>query len=636
MDRQRVERSVTGGPQPTESVGIAATAPITARYPIRDASGVLVAVHCRQERTGGKRMWWERPDGTPGLGGLPLADLPLYGINRLTAGPTVVLVEGEKAAEALLAAGIQAVGTVTGASATPSSARLTELAGRSVYLWPDSDAVGRDHMERIATILEQLGVASLQWIEPPAEVPSGWDAADADPETVAELISTARVLPLIPGRIGGTETVEIRRPIGARIVRMSEVIAEQVAWLWPGRIPAGKLTILDGDPGTGKSTISIDLAARVSTGQPMPGDTTSRPPTGVVLLSAEDGLADTIRPRLDAAGADAARVVALAAIVNADGIERLPSLPGDLARLEDAIRANDAALVVVDVLMAYLDRAINAHRDQDVRGALAQLAAVAEHTGAAILVLRHLNKSSGGPAIYRGGGSIGIIGAARSALVVGRDPDDETRMVLAVAKANLAPTASSLAYRIVDRDGVGAIDWGEVTAHTAAELLAARSEATAEERTALDDARVLLAECLANGPVSAKEVRAEARSAGVANRTLDRAKAALHIVARKVGRPGEHGQRWEWSLPEGRQEPPKHANLEAWRTSSPLGVLQHERDGVPPEPFGRRDEDPSTDPGLPARREDHTDGLFLISPQQDAGAPTREPSRSAAEEWEAI
>jgi hypothetical protein len=417
---------------------------------------------------------------------------------------------------------------------------------------------------------------------------------------------------------------------------MAEVVPERVGWLWPGRIPAGKLTILDGDPGIGKSTISIDLAARVSTGRPMPGDTTSRPSAGVVLLSAEDGLADTIRPRLDAAGADATRVVALVAIIKADGIERLPSLPGDLAPLEGAIRAHDAALVIVDVLMAYLDRAVNTHRDQDVRGALAQLAAVAEHTGAAILVLRHLNKSTGGPAIYRGGGSIGIIGAARSALVVGRDPDDETRMVLAVSKANLAPTASSLAYRIVDRDGVGAIEWGEPTAHSAADLLAARSEATADERTALDDAKDILAEFLAKGPVSAQEARAEARSAGVANRTLDRAKAALRVVARKVGRPGEPGQRWEWALPEGRQELPKHANLEEWRTSAQVGVLQHVPDAVPPEPFGRRDEDPSTNARLPSGHEDHTDGLILIRPQRDAGVPARDSARPAADEWEAI
>lgn len=331
----------------------------------------------------------------------------------------------------------------------------------------------------------------------------------------------------------------------ARIVRLSDVMPERVGWLWPARIPLGKLTVLDGDPGLGKSTISIDLAARVSTGRPMPDDTTGRPPAGVVLLSAEDGLADTIRPRLDAAGADTSRVVALAAIVTGLGIERLPSLPIDLPRLETAIVAHRATLVVVDVLMAFLDGAINAHRDQDVRGALAQLAAMAERTGAAILVLRHLNKSAGGPAIYRGGGSIGIVGAARSALVVGIDPQDESRCILAVTKANLARLAPSLAYRIVDASGTGRIFWEGATDHTAAQLLAMPT--TPDERTAVDDAQDVLSEILSGGPVGAKEVRAEARSAGIADRTLDRAKQALGVTVARVGGLGSAG-RWEWSL----------------------------------------------------------------------------------------
>ncbi len=347
----------------------------------------------------------------------------------------------------------------------------------------------------------------------------------------------------------------------ARIVHLSDVIAERVDWLWPARIPLGKLTVLDGDPGLGKSTISIDLAARVSTGRPMPGETVGRAAAGVVLLSAEDGLADTIRPRLDAAGADSGRIVALAAITTGRDSERLPSLPIDIPRLEVAIRDYDATLVVVDVLMAFLDGAINAHRDQDVRGALAQLAAMAERTGAAIVVLRHLNKSAGGPAIYRGGGSIGIVGAARSALVVGLDPEDETRCVLAVTKANLARLAPSLAYRIVDDHGTGRIDWEGETTHTAAQLLA--MPATADERTAVDDAKDVLRDILSGGPVGAKDARAEAHSAGIADRTLDRAKLALGITVARVGGLGTAG-RWEWSLD------PKYAT-KSLRTPVPEG-----------------------------------------------------------------
>lgn len=329
----------------------------------------------------------------------------------------------------------------------------------------------------------------------------------------------------------------------SRIVRLSDVRPERIDWLWPARIPIGKLTILDGDPGLGKSTLSLDLAARVSCGRPMPDEVVGRPPAGVVLLSAEDGLADTIRPRLDAAGADVSRVVALTAVY-ADGSDRLPTLPADLDRLEAAIVGHGAELVIIDVLMAYLAGEVNAHRDQDVRGALAPLAAMAEQTGAAIVVLRHLNKSTGGPAVYRGGGSIGIVGAARSALVVGRDPDDETRLVLAVTKANLAPVPPSLAYRIVDHDGAGAIAWEGASSLTAAQLLSVPT--SSEDRSALDEAKAVLRDLLGAGAVPAKDVQRQARDAGISDATLRRAKDGLGV---KSIRPDGFTGPWSWVLP---------------------------------------------------------------------------------------
>ncbi len=149
------------------------------RYELRDASGLLVAVHCRRDGPDGKSMWWELPDGTLGLGTMPVADLPLYGIERLDAfASTVVIVEGEKAAEALWNVGITAVGTVTGAHTTPSPDVLAELGGRRVILWPDADDVGRKHMAAIAELIAGLGCA-VTIVEPPADVSPGWDAADA-------------------------------------------------------------------------------------------------------------------------------------------------------------------------------------------------------------------------------------------------------------------------------------------------------------------------------------------------------------------------------------------------------------------------------------------------------------------------
>lgn len=238
-----------------------------------------------------------------------------------------------------------------------------------------------------------------------------------------------------------------------RSTRLADVVAERVEWLWPGRMPRGKLVVLDGDPSVGKSTLALDLAARITTGHPMPGeDLAMVPPSAVVLMAAEDGLADTIRPRLDAAGADCTRVHHLDAVPTVDDEgtvrERPPVIPGDVEAIEALVVATGAVLVIVDVLMAYLSGRSDSHRDQDVRGALAPLVAVAERTGATIVVLRHLTKSPGGAAIYRGGGSIGIVGAARSALLAAVDPDDDTgtRRVLAAIKCNLGPLSAAMGY----------------------------------------------------------------------------------------------------------------------------------------------------------------------------------------------
>src|SRR5262249_2461898 len=153
----------------------------------------------------------------------------------------------------------------------------------------------------------------------------------------------------------------------------------------------------------------------------------------------------TIRPRVEALGGDLTRVHVLHG-PTVDGHEFLPSFPRDLGRLEAAIRARNAALVIVDPVMAFLDETICSSNDQSVRQALAPLAVVAEATGAAILLVRHLNKAGGAKAVYRGGGSIGIVGACRSAWLIGKHPGDDRQRVLAQVKNNLAKPQPSLGY----------------------------------------------------------------------------------------------------------------------------------------------------------------------------------------------
>jgi archaellum biogenesis ATPase FlaH len=292
---------------------------------------------------------------------------------------------------------------------------------------------------------------------------------------------------------------------------LAEVKSEKVRWLWKGRIPYGKLTIVDGDPGTGKSAMTTDLAARVSAGRNFP-DATSCEASGVVLLNAEDGLADTIRPRLEAAGADLVRVLALATVSNGDGSERLLSIPEDLAIIRRGIELVNARLVIVDPMMAFVSGSVNTHKDQDIRRALGPLAKLAEETGAAVVVVRHLNQATGQNPLYRGGGSIGIIGQARSALLVAKDPQDECRRVLAPLKSNLAKSAPSLVFTLTEAaNGAVRVEWKGATTHTADVLLAAPLDP--EERSSLDEAMEFLREELRHGPRWSVQVKKDARTA---------------------------------------------------------------------------------------------------------------------------
>lgn len=365
-----------------------------------------------------------------------------------------------------------------------------------------------------------------------------------------------------------TPEVDLEALARSRFVRLCDVEPEHVSWLWPGRIPLGKVCIVDGDPGLGKSTLVLgEMASRVTTGTPWP-DGQPCPLGSVVMLTAEDGLGDTIRPRLDAHGADSSRVVAFEAVEYGPDDERLPSLALDVARIEAAVIREGALLVVVDVLMAFLGARTDAYRDQDVRTLLTPLVKMAERTGCAVICLRHLSKSGGANALYRGGGSIGIIGAARAGLLVALDPEDETRRVLAVTKNNLAAPVPALAFRLAPDEvrGCARIEWDGETAHTASQLL---ESGDAEERSAGDEAVAFLTELLEDGPMPASKVRKAARDAGIADRTLDRARKRAGIGSKREGF-GADGV-WSWSL--SATQPPKDAIERHPQATASYGAL---------------------------------------------------------------
>lgn len=340
----------------------------------------------------------------------------------------------------------------------------------------------------------------------------------------------------------------------ANAIFLRDVAAERLRWLSPGRLATGKLTVLDGDPGLGKSTLLCDWAARTSMGQPLP-DGEAGQPRGVVLLSAEDGLGDTIRPRLEAAGADLSRIIAMLTVPDGTPEGRFPELPLDVPYIRELIARVDAALLVIDPLMAYLGASVNSWRDQDARRALAPLATMADETDVAVVVLRHLNKAQSANALYRGGGSIGIIGAARCGLLVAADPDDPDRRILATTKTNLSRPPASLTFTLEPVPGrdVARVVYGGTSGLSASDLLSAPQDdegrAERDQRHgARQEAETWLLDLLYAGPVASRDVIRKARADGIAERTLERAKAALEVKAERTGGLGETGS-WTWSLP---------------------------------------------------------------------------------------
>jgi AAA domain len=267
---------------------------------------------------------------------------------------------------------------------------------------------------------------------------------------------------------------------------LADVVPEQVTWLWPGRIPVGKIVTLDGDPGLGKSAIALTMAAIVSRGDQWPDGTRCDETGDVLIMTAEDGVADTVRPRLDAAHADPRRVHVIDHVLDNCG-EPIPVTLAATDQIERHITETGARLLIIDVLMAYMPG--DAHKDQDVRKALTPFAKMAERTGCTMLLLRHLKRNTGGEPVYLGGGSIGIVGAARAGFMVTRDPDRPNDVrILASVKSNLASAPKSMEYRLVGADnGSVAVEWIGEDQRTAAELLMEPSDNLGETSRRIEE-----------------------------------------------------------------------------------------------------------------------------------------------------
>jgi hypothetical protein len=342
----------------------------------------------------------------------------------------------------------------------------------------------------------------------------------------------------------------------------SDMRPERIAWLWPGRLALGKVALFEGDPDLGKSLVALDLCARLSTGRPLP-DGTPRlsEPLRSIYLGAEDGPQDTILPRLLALGADASRVF----VMHRKDLllDQQVSIPTHVGFLDRILARTGARLLVLDPIVAFLAPEIIVASDQSVRRALRPLAALAEKHACAIVLIRHLNKKLGGPALYRGGGSIGFLAACRAGWLFALDPQPEDpllpggadkhaakRCVMAQVKNNLAAAQPSLAYEL--RAGEGAyptVHWLGPCAWTHQQLVARPRQ---KHLSPGAHARQFLKEFLADGPRLTADIWVASLEQDISKRTLQRARKEMQLGRRIVVMDGK--RQCYWLLP-GQQLP---------------------------------------------------------------------------------
>lgn len=321
-----------------------------------------------------------------------------------------------------------------------------------------------------------------------------------------------------------------------KLITMNNIEPEQVSFLWKPYIAFGKITIIQGDPGDGKTTMMLAIAAAVTRGECIADNPNPVSPSDVIFQTAEDGLADTIRPRLEQLGADCSRIHVI------DESEQSLSLIDE--RIEAAIIKTRAKLLILDPMQAYLGGA-DMHSANAIRPIMKKLASFATDTGAAIVLIGHLNKK-GSKSAYRGLGSIDIIAAARSVLTVGRLDLDESMRAFVQTKSNLAPVGSPQAFGLTSTGGFCWLGECDITAN---ELLSGKKED--KTRSQLEFAKTFITGLLKDGDLPATDVFKQGKKIGISQATLKRAKSVLNISSVK------RGSEWFWINEEaqGYQEP---------------------------------------------------------------------------------
>ena len=461
---------------------------------------------------------------------------------------SVYIAEGEKDVDMLRAFGLPATCNPNGAGKWRHAHSAHLRGARRVGIFMDNDRPGRAHAEAVRASLALVCPGlDVRCIEVPSELGAfgvrdvtdyvfalrAAEGASATRRTIRAALDTliGNAFAATPAADPATPANAAKEPAPSRsLVCLADVERESVEWLAYPYLPVGKLVLLDGDPGVGKSQLTMAVAAAVTTGASLLGGS-ARTPGDVLFVAMEDGPADTLRPRADAAGADPSRIM----LHLGWGETRAPlQLPRDASKLRAILEEYPAqhdgrrvTVLVVDPIMSHVEER-QGHPDVRTREALGPLVTIAQDFDLTVIAVRHFVKRTKGTAAMHGGsGSVAFAGLARVVLQLGKDPADPSRRILAVAKSNLGPIPPSLALRIEDAGGVPNVVWDGTSPLTAEDLLLAREDTgDADEQDARKEAADWVVEFLQAQPGHSFE-RAKLLDAGEteghARRTTERA-----------------------------------------------------------------------------------------------------------------